>query len=244
MSDKFKLKWNDFQPHVATSFKSLRNEQKFADVTLMSNDFYKISAHKVVLASCSDYFRKVLEQSNNSQPLLCLDGINKEELINVVDYIYHGEVQIHQEDLDRFLGIAKKFHLQGLLQTKEYNFHVKDELLAGNIYENEEIESKHVLSSIYDDNQKNPPPVLLSDQFNSIEELNARIDENIIQTKGMKFCNLCTYQSRHLSHIREHVEIHFQLSFSCKICGKPSKTRNSLRQHQMKCQLKSQSISN
>ena len=80
MSEKYNLKWNDFQPHIATSFSSLRNEQKFADVTLMSEYMCHVTAHKVALATCSDYFRKVLEQTNHSHPMLCLDGINKEEL--------------------------------------------------------------------------------------------------------------------------------------------------------------------
>ena len=60
MAEKFNLKWNDFQPHIIASFSSLRNEQKFADVTIMSDDYQQVKAHKVVLDTCSDYFRKVL----------------------------------------------------------------------------------------------------------------------------------------------------------------------------------------
>ena len=33
----------------------------------------------------------------------------------MLDYIYQGEVQIYQENLDRFLEIAKKFNLGGLV---------------------------------------------------------------------------------------------------------------------------------
>ena len=41
--------------------------------------------------------------------------------MNVIDYIYQGEVQIYQECLDRFLLIAQRFKLNGLLanQSKE-----------------------------------------------------------------------------------------------------------------------------
>ena len=33
----------------------------------------------------------------------------------MLDYIYQGEVQIYQEHLDRFLEVAKKFKLDGLM---------------------------------------------------------------------------------------------------------------------------------
>ena len=37
----------------------------------------------------------------------------------MLDYIYQGEVQVQQEYLDRFLEIAAKFKLSGLLTTDE-----------------------------------------------------------------------------------------------------------------------------
>ena len=37
----------------------------------------------------------------------------------MLDYIYQGEVQIYQENLERFLDIANKFQLDGLLATQE-----------------------------------------------------------------------------------------------------------------------------
>ena len=46
--------------------------------------------------------------------------INFAELNNVIDYIYKGELQIYQEDLDRFLKIAQRLQLEGLLSTKEH----------------------------------------------------------------------------------------------------------------------------
>ena len=36
--EKFNLKWNDFQPNISASFKKLRNQSEFHDVTLVSND--------------------------------------------------------------------------------------------------------------------------------------------------------------------------------------------------------------
>merc|ERR1712098_472204 len=115
MSEKFCLKWNDFKTNIARQFSSLRADTDFWDVTIVSDDQKQISAHKVVLSSCSEYFKTILKQNKHAHPLLCLSDINFEDLTNVLDYIYHGEVQIYQEDLDRFLVVAQRLKLDGLL---------------------------------------------------------------------------------------------------------------------------------
>merc|ERR1712098_386830 len=117
MSEKFCLKWNDFKTNIARQFSSLRADTEFWDVTLVSDDLKQISAHKIVLSSCSEYFKNILKQNKHAHPLLCLADMHFEDLTNIIDYIYHGEVQIYQEDLDRFLHVAKRLKLDGLLNT-------------------------------------------------------------------------------------------------------------------------------
>ena len=113
--EKFTLKWNDFQPNVTKSFQRLRHEKDFSDVTLIGDDYQPLWAHKVVLFSSSEYFKNVLYNSrNHSNPVLCMEGLSKGDLSNVLDYIYNGELQIHQEDLDKFLKIAERLKLDGL----------------------------------------------------------------------------------------------------------------------------------
>ena len=49
-----------------------------------------------------------------------------------MDYIYHGELQIYQHDLDRFLGIAERLKLEGLIgaqQIKDENGDITDNIL-------------------------------------------------------------------------------------------------------------------
>lgn len=114
MSEKFCLRWHDFEANVEKSFRRLRNEEDFCDVTLVSSDQKLLSAHKLVLSSCSEYFRGILSQSKQANLLLCLEGINSVEVTNVLDYIYNGELQMPRENLQRFLEIAHRFQLEGL----------------------------------------------------------------------------------------------------------------------------------
>ena len=126
MSEKFCLKWNDFQSNALRTFSSLRAENDFFDVTLVCDDQKQISAHKLVLSSCSEYFKNILKQNNHSHPLLCLADINYDDLTNVLDYIYQGEAQIYQENLDRFLLIAQRLKLNGMLTNQTNENHETD----------------------------------------------------------------------------------------------------------------------
>lgn len=57
---QFFLKWNDFQSNMVTSFKHLRDEKSFTDVTLACEG-QTCKAHKMVLSACSPYFKSLLE---------------------------------------------------------------------------------------------------------------------------------------------------------------------------------------
>ena len=121
MAEKFCLKWNDFHSNVSQSFGKLRNEDYLHDVTLVSDDHSQISAHKLVLSASSEYFKNIFKNSNkpNSHPLVCLNETNSNDLKNIMDYIYNGEVQIFQDNLDRFLSIAQRLKLEGLIGSNE-----------------------------------------------------------------------------------------------------------------------------
>ena len=106
MEEKFSLKWNNFQENTIKNFSKLKNEDDFFDVTLVADDQMQMMAHKVILSSCSVYFKNILKTNKHSHPLLCLTGISSMELENVLDYAYHGEVKIFQEDINKFLDIA------------------------------------------------------------------------------------------------------------------------------------------
>ena len=118
-TERFCLKWNDFTSNVSHSFSKLRNETKMADVTLMGNDHKLVSAHKLVLSACSEFFKNIfMNNSNNNNLVLFLDGVDSTGITLMLDYIYQGEAQIYQEYLDGFLELAKKFQLDSLLENK------------------------------------------------------------------------------------------------------------------------------
>lgn len=123
MSEKFSLKWNDYQSNWNRSLSELRNDSDLADVTLISDDKVKFSAHKVVLSSCSNMFKFILKGHNQSSPLLYVGEVSSVNLGFILDYIYYGEVNIFQDQLDSFLQIAQKLELEGLLDVNNKEDH-------------------------------------------------------------------------------------------------------------------------
>ena len=66
MSEKLCLQWNDFKQNVNSAFGTLRNDKDFSDVTLACEDGQQMEAHKVILATSSPFFEKILQKSKHS----------------------------------------------------------------------------------------------------------------------------------------------------------------------------------
>ena len=118
LDEKFCLRWNDFENNICTAFKDLKEEKDFFDVTLACED-NQLQAHKVILSACSPFFRSVLKKNPHQHPLLYLKGVKYEELQSVLNFMYHGEVNIAQEDLNSFLSVAEDLKVKGLTQKNE-----------------------------------------------------------------------------------------------------------------------------
>jgi len=118
-SEKFCLKWNDFETNISSAFRDLREEKDFFDVTLASDDDNQIQAHKVILSACSPFFRNILRRNSHQHPMLYLKGVKYKELISVLNFMYMGEVSVAQEELNSFLSVAEELKVKGLTQNKQ-----------------------------------------------------------------------------------------------------------------------------
>jgi len=115
-SEKFCLRWNDFETNISSAFRELREEKDFFDVTLACDDS-QVQAHKVILSACSPFFRNVLRRNPHQHPLLYLKGVKYKELLSVLNFMYMGEVNVAQEELNSFLAVAEDLRVKGLTQN-------------------------------------------------------------------------------------------------------------------------------
>ena len=117
-SEKFCLRWNDFETNISNAFRELREEKDFFDVTLACDDS-QIKAHKVILSACSPFFRNILRRNPHQHPLLYLKGVKYKELLSVLNFMYMGEVNVAQEELNSFLSVAEDLKVKGLTQGNQ-----------------------------------------------------------------------------------------------------------------------------
>jgi len=115
-NEKFCLRWNDFESNISSAFRELREDKDFFDVTLACED-EQLQAHKVILSACSPFFRTVLRRNRHEHPLLYLKGVKYADLVSVLNFMYHGEVNVAQEELNSFLAIAEELKVKGLTQN-------------------------------------------------------------------------------------------------------------------------------
>ena len=58
----------------------------------------------------------------HQHPLLYLKGVDFPSLQSVLNFMYHGEVNIAQEELNSFLSVAEDLQVKGLTQSKSSSY--------------------------------------------------------------------------------------------------------------------------
>ena len=255
MSEKLCLQWNDFQENVKNAFASLKGVTDFVDVTLVCEDGCQIEAHKVILAASSPFFENILKKNKNSHPLIYMRGVKSIDLLAMVDFLYHGEANVFQENLDSFLCIAEELQLKGLQGSKDQNefFDTKENYFppstkpARNTSHNpSNFEAKSSSTeSTKDANKKEnhalvlPKTKLLSRDLQDLDTTVISIMETSQNTimdgncqKKAKICKICGKEGG-ATVLRNHIEAnHLEgVSIPCNQCDKTFRSRNALNQH-------------
>ena len=252
-NDKFCLKWNDFQENIKTSFVELRGDKDFADVTLACEDG-EVEGHKVVLSSCSPFFKRVLKRtSKHHHPLLYMRGLKASQLKTVVDFIYYGEVNILQEDLEGFLLLAEELELKGLTggaeDRKQIQKETSSEFFKSRYPERLKTENYTTPNHQFE-NTDNKQRTQIEDSYNqtlvstevlpNFPKAKVHIGNDILQMRetmfekleGLWTCKVCRFSSKTSTHLREHVEKHIEgVEYPCNQCGKIMRSSKSLRNH-------------
>ena len=254
-SEKFSLKWNDFQQTVSNSFGILRKEQDFFDVTLVSDDEVHLSSHKLVLSACSEFFKSILKKTSNPHPLIYLSGISSRNLQYILDYIYHGEVEIYLEQLDDFLDVGQKLKVAGLNSySKQETEVIKQKSCEKPIYqslnkENSDSKCSKMTTNKFEKKTVSSPPFskppkekvnfpVMNLANMEVSEQEEKIKEMIDVSDGVFSCRICGKTSNKKFIVQQHLETHITgLSLPCKQCGKTFRSANSLKVHSHKFHL-------
>ena len=251
---KYFLKWNEFEADSRSVFKEMRDDKDFTDVTLACDDHTEVEAHKVILASSSSFFRQILKKRKHPHPLIYLRGVKGKDLVSILDFIYHGEVNISNDNLEEFLQIAEELQIKGLQAdpAQESRKSPGKIIYRSNIPQIQqkistkpvEIETKIEPLDDTDINFSEETGtgsirILSEHSFTDLENLDMEIDSLMQTTESKGFsCKVCAIKMSKKRHIRVHIEGKHITGFShhCLKCknGQIYKSRHSLSRHQFR----------
>ncbi|XP_057378296.1 longitudinals lacking protein, isoforms A/B/D/L-like [Daphnia carinata] len=110
------LRWNNHHRTLIDVLQSLYQEQSFVDVTLAAEG-KSIQVHRLVLCAVSPYFQELLSNDCDKQAIIFLKDIPFQHLQALVHYIYHGEVNIAEDQLADLLSTAESLQIKGLTDS-------------------------------------------------------------------------------------------------------------------------------
>ena len=254
MSEKLCLQWNDFKENVNNAFGRLREDKEFTDVTLACEDGQQMEAHKVILAASSPFFEKIFQRNKHAHPLIYLKGFQLQDLVSILDFLYFGEANVFQENLDSFLLIAEELKLKGLTRQASSDLLGKDEQSSNLEQGNKNKESLKKLTP-NKHSVRNAPEVVsqalvIQNQF-SEAELEA-LDEKVkslmerslnriphgqmangtLKYEKASICKVCGKEGRY-HHIIQHIETNHLdgISIPCDHCDKAFSSRLGIEKH-------------
>ncbi|KAK8737671.1 hypothetical protein OTU49_004181 [Cherax quadricarinatus] len=107
------LTWNNHGATYRHTLSILREENTLTDVTLAC-DGQKFAAHKLVLVTCSDYFRTILGDIPCQHPIVYMRGVAAREMQALIDFMYTGQTDIPQKEVPTLLSTAEALQIKGL----------------------------------------------------------------------------------------------------------------------------------
>ena len=238
---------------MSSSYYTLRDDPDFSDVTLVCEEDQQIEAHKIILATSSTFFNAVLKRNKHSHPMIYMKGIQAKYMLAIVDYIYSGETNIKQEDLDGFLALAVELKLKGLdravtegITLDKYDDQSKEE---GQQPTKPNFKQEHKFQT--DDAKNNDSSTPSKDANNSkvtvdktqvasnisMEDLKLKLDTMIERADDGIYswkCTVCGKGTKESArqNMRKHTETHIEgLSYQCTQCDIISRSSNGLNLH-------------
>ena len=236
-TEKLCIQWNDFEANISCAFRDLKEKKDFSDVTLVCAD-QQVEAHKVILAACSPFFKKVLRKVQHSHPLIYMKGVKFSDLEAVLSFVYNGEVNVDEADLNSFLAVAKELEVKGLTEGSS-NYEPQPTVLHSPTQSAAPVSLQTPLKTEQDgsasENRNANGAVLAKREsesspqlVNTLQAPGEEVDqyagyEDFSQERGEKFD-----LSNHIEKISEGTNLG---QFKCNICGYVSSQKYNLQRH-------------
>ena len=173
-------------------------------------------------------------------------GLKSVDLLAIVDFLYCGEANVFQENLDSFLAIAEELQLKGLMGKYDDDEKIQDEAFKilppkklNKAHKNEASISEQIMSN--ESNIIEGAIALTNKSSGDVQELDevclSMMEKTSTKSAHAKpfpiyVCKVCGKEGI-ISAMKHHIEAnHLEgLSLPCKFCEKTSRSRKLLKLH-------------
>ncbi|XP_019874454.2 protein jim lovell isoform X2 [Aethina tumida] len=115
--DHYNLKWNSFTQNLIQVLQAKQSSAALTDVTLYCEGHF-IKAHKIVLAASSVIFEEMFKYHEEKNPCVILNGVNIRDLQYIIEFMYNGQTNVYDGDLQGVLNLGETLQIKGLSSVK------------------------------------------------------------------------------------------------------------------------------
>ncbi|XP_022815789.1 broad-complex core protein isoforms 1/2/3/4/5 isoform X2 [Spodoptera litura] len=165
---QFSLRWHNHQNSLIGALGRMLSSGALTDVTLSASGT-SVKAHRLVLASCSQYFAqlfKEVEAENNT--LVVVLGCEATELRLLLTFMYTGEVTASKKILPSLLRLAQTLKVSGLTDADTNSSLTTTESETPDEYHRTNIPESPVNLEV----KSEPAPQVINDNSSSSSKLN------------------------------------------------------------------------
>lgn len=117
--EKMQVRWADHDKLIGGTFKSLFDDEALTDIRLCCKDGV-LEAHKLVMATCSPYFRKIFEDNRDIRMVVLVNGVKTSEMKLLLEFMYKGRVQIEPKMFHKISGLAEQLEVKNFEKSDDF----------------------------------------------------------------------------------------------------------------------------
>ena len=228
-SEQFNLAWKEFENSTSRSFRNLYLDQDFTDVTLATKDGKQIKAHRNILSSISPLLKTILLANPHQHPLLYFKGVKNNSLQSIMKFIYLGQAEVYQENLEDFMNAADDLEIAGLCKsnTKETVLENRDSVSKDLMNESFlKTESPSLETHCYEEESPVSP-----DMMEMVSDEDDKNEFSLNSTgPGFYQCKQCEFTSKDKSNLKKHIDYkHEGIRYACGQCEYKATTTSHLK---------------
>lgn len=116
--DTYHYEANSLPSEAFTVLFQFFREQKLCDVVIQAGE-RKLKCHRVVLSSCSPYFRGMFtnEMMECTQDTVVIQGLSEDAVIQLINFIYTRKITINIDNIEALLTAAAVFQLDSVVHA-------------------------------------------------------------------------------------------------------------------------------